>query len=157
MTAQLYPLVSFMDSRQINRCLQDVPDYLGCFCADELDKLKPSGDFSLVVNTDPCSEPGAHWQAIVVKKGECNFFCSFGGEPQVSEIRKFCERFRKCIYNNHGHQRIDRESCGGFAVYFIWALARGQSHAQVVSRFKSMRNDDDFIRRYMRLQFAVDL
>ena len=146
-----------MDGRQISKCLELVSDFIGVFCADQLAELDPVGDFSLVVNTDNCNQSGTHWQAIVVKGGNCNFFCSFGGEPEVPAIRTFCERFGPCIYNNHKHQRVDRASCGGFVIYFIWAMACGQTHSQIVERFKRMSNDDDFITRFMNQFFSVEI
>ena len=147
--------VCVMDGRQIESCLRDVPGFIGVFCSDDLVDLRPPESFSLVVNTDKCNQPGSHWQAIVVKDGQCNFFCSFGGEPQVAAIRDFCARYPLCVYNNYKHQRVDRTSCGGFAVYFIWAMACGQSHSDIVARFQAMRNDDDFIKRFMRQHFSV--
>ena len=146
-----------MDGRQIAKCLEGVPDFIGVFCSDQLAALRPPDNFSLVVNTDTCNQSGTHWQAIVVKNGECNFFCSFGGEPQVAAIRDFCSRYDRCVYNNHKHQRDDRASCGGFVIYFIWAMACGQSLVDIVSRFKSMSRDDDFIRRFMHNLFSIDI
>ena len=60
-----------MDTIEIDKRIT-VPGFLGAFAYDALPP-RQDGDFSLVINTEVASKPGAHWIALV-KKGKLMYF-----------------------------------------------------------------------------------
>ena len=80
-----------MDTLEIDRVLAKVPGFLGAHAFNEL-PAKPSGDYSIVVNTN--AKEGQHWLAIVRKNGKNYFLDSFG---RSLESELFSEEFRKTV------------------------------------------------------------
>lgn len=148
-----------MDSLDINSLLSCCPNFLGVFPSNCLpsidDKLKT---FGLVVNTDSSDKNGTHWLAIVVQKGVCHYFDSFGGLPRVKHIRKFCEQFKSCLFNRMKHQQIQEITCGAYCVYVVNEMLRNnKSFRSVVSAFHRIKRDDVYVRKYLIRHFSFHL
>ena len=65
-----------MNNSQIDKLIK-TNTYLGSFSYDEIPKV-PDDDYSLVVNTEPSTDPGEHWIAIVKKHSIIYFFDTYG-------------------------------------------------------------------------------
>ena len=102
-----------------------IPSFLGAFPYDELPE-KPDGDFSLIINTEPSTEPGDHWLPIIFKKRVFYFLDSFGRVPTSPlfrpEFKKTVKEYmqgdrRRC--NSKLIQYVFSNACGFYSIYFI--------------------------------------
>ena len=114
-----------LSTLQIDEKLKSVPGFLGAFPYDELPP-KPDGDFSIIVNTEPGTQPGDHWIPIICKNKTFYFVDSFGRDPK-SQL--FSDEFKETIsnlmgrskrnWNNTMVQHVFSNVCGEYAIYFI--------------------------------------
>ena len=119
-----------MDTTQINKKIS-VPGFLGTFGYDHLPPRKEE-DFSLVINTEVTSEPGAHWIALVKKDKLLYFLDSYGRNVKHPT---FPTGFQKAVLKYIGDsrwkfnplllQQLISNVCGEYCVYFIQELAKG--------------------------------
>ena len=110
---------------EIDEKLRTVPGFLGAFPFDELPD-RPTGDFSVIVNTEPGTEPGNHWIPIICKDNVMYFVDSFGRGPRNS---LFSKEFKETIldftsgfkrrWNKRMVQYIFSNVCGEYSIYFI--------------------------------------
>ena len=110
---------------EIDEKLKTVPNFLGAYAYDELPE-KPTGDFSIIVNTEPGTEPGDHWIPIICQNNIVYFVDSFGRAPTNPLFSKeFKETIRTFIsgykrrWNNRMIQYIFSNVCGEYSIYFI--------------------------------------
>ena len=84
-----------MDTLQIQHALQDVNSFLGVYASDLL-PLSIVQTGTIIVNTDPHTEPGLHWQAIYFQNPHRTsngyFFDSYGRYPFIPSILDFIRR-----------------------------------------------------------------
>ena len=59
-----------MDTVQVQHALQDVNSFLWVYASDLL-PLSIVQTGTIIVNTDPHTEPGLHWQAIYFQNPHC--------------------------------------------------------------------------------------
>ena len=140
-----------MDTLEIDRVLAKVPGFLGAHAFNEL-PAKPSGDYSIVVNTN--AKEGEHWLAIVRKNGKNYFLDSFG---RSLESELFSEEFRKTlrsyvggrmIYSSKWLQSLDSNTCGEYCVYFISKIQRN-SLISILRRFgEDLKSNDNYVYSY---------
>lgn len=126
--------------------------FLGVYSADELLDIKPprKKKWGLVVNTDDGNQPGRHWQSVFVDGNHtCYFFCSLN-EPPNENILKFMSKFKHVVCNKSKQQKSDEVTCGGYCIFIQSMMARGYSFETLCDIFESIRNDDKFIRDYLR-------
>jgi len=85
-------LLLIMDTVQIQHALQDVNSFLGVYASDLL-PLSIVQTGTIIVNTDPHTEPGLHWQAIHFQNHHRTsngyFFDSYGRYPFISLHPRF--------------------------------------------------------------------
>jgi hypothetical protein len=105
------------------------PIFDGVYASDTLPYKLHCKPTLIIVNTDPISKPGTHWQAIAIdthRNGE--FFCSFGLPPYVPQIRKFLDRHCKAWkHNTVDVQALDSTVCGQYCAMFLLFKAHGYS------------------------------
>ena len=105
-----------------------LPSFLGAYPFDELPKARQN-DFSVIVNTEPSTEPGDHWLPIIFKNGVFYFVDSFGRSPRSP---LFTQEFKRTIneyikgykykYNPNMIQSLFSNTCGYYSIYFIREL-----------------------------------
>lgn len=144
-----------MNTHELNTLLFGrVPTYLGAFPCDQLPVAVPNKAF-LIVNTDPSQGVGRHWQTIAVCRRTAYFFDSFGRRPYGRQLLAWLRRrFHRVVWSEARSQRATEETCGPYCVYVIMRMHRGASFRQLVRQFRTMRNDDAFVRRYMWRTFG---
>jgi hypothetical protein len=97
---------------------------------------------ALILNMDSSDLPGSHWIALFyTKKGECNYFDSFGRKPDSNILAYISKNSKKFIYNNLCVQDLWSISCGQMCLYFLVWRCRGISFKNIVESMLS----DDFI------------
>lgn len=152
-----------MNTYEINALLGGrVSGFLGTFPCDKLPlELPASRPLSLVLNTDISTERGSHWQAIVIpNRKTVYFFDSFGRRPRGKHVMRWLRHhdFRRVVYSEARSQLADETTCGAYCVYVIMRMCRRRaSFSQIVRQFRCMRNDDRFVRRYMRRVFSYEV
>jgi hypothetical protein len=121
------------------------PHFIGVFASDTLPRVIGSTPALLIVNTDPISKPGTHWQAIAINKDGCGeFFCSFGLPPYIPHIRKFMDRMcTSWRHNTLDLQAIDSTVCGQYCVLFLLFKAHGYSMNDYVRIFSDDCYEND--------------
>jgi len=120
-----------LSAYQIRRAMRKNKKFLGVYAADELPLKKPGG---LIVNTDKRHLPGTHWIAIHVnKRGECEYFDSYGLPPMVQEHIDYSE---KCTINKKTLQSPFSSLCGHYCMLYLDSKFRGKSLNQFLKQFK---------------------
>jgi len=81
-----------MNTIQIQHALQGLNSFLGVYASDLL-PLSIARTVTIIVNADPHTEPGTHWQAIHFQNphrfSSGYFFDSYGRYPHIPEILDF--------------------------------------------------------------------
>lgn len=128
-----------MNTNTIDKILGEFPSFLGAYPAD-LHCLPvilnyPSG---LVVNSDSCDSPGAHWVAIYFKnRGKCFYFDSYGLPPLLKSHRDFIYRYSKTVdYNCFTVQGPLSITCAGHSIFFLTKIFQGYT-MEATMRFYS--------------------
>jgi hypothetical protein len=128
-----------MDTVQILYALQDVPSFLGVYASDLLPRsIVHTG--TVIVNTDPHTEKGSHWQAIhfQTRSSRCYFFDSYGRHPHVSAIHDFIRRNSVVWqYNTVQLQGPTSTVCGEYCCLFALYMDKGYSPQQFVGLFNA--------------------
>lgn len=130
--------------------------YKGCFPCNKLPNLE-SRVFGVCINLSPSGDPGTHWIGVFVKANTAYYFDSSGAPPFVSEIKEWLKKFDRVIYNDVQHQQFNSKVCGGFVCYFIYEMSRSVPFYGIVNHFLKIKNDDEFIVRFMRSKFDYKL
>ncbi len=120
---------------QIDKLMKKYGDkYLGTISHDEIpsliSKIKPKSSGGFVINTDPASKDGKHWQAIYYdgeKDMEIDFYDSFGDPPSktiMKGVKMIADKLDADNYlkfkNNKIKQQDNRSSnCGFFSAKFL--------------------------------------
>jgi hypothetical protein len=128
-----------MDIVQIEHALQDVPSFLGVYASDLLPRsIVRTG--TVIVNTDPHTEKGSHWQAIHFqpRSSRCYFFDSYGRHPHVPAIHDFIRRNSVVWqYNTVQLQGPTSTVCGEYCCLFALYMDRGNTPQQFVGLFNA--------------------
>lgn len=135
----------------LNIMLRNVPSFKGTYARDKM-PVPTSNPFSFIVNTDPSTQSGEHWNAIVIgKSGTGIFFNSFGLPPLHPTVQQYfvsyCPSGFK--YNAVCLQYPYSSTCGYFAADFINSWVRGENLEKYISHYSSNleRNDQIVIDR----------
>jgi len=119
-----------MDTLQIQHALQGVNSFLGVYASDLL-PLSIVQTGTIIVNTDPHTEPGLHWQAIYFQNPHRTsngyFFDSYGRYPFIPSIQDFI-RLHCTVwqYNRTQLQGPTTTVCGDYFCLFALCMDRGK-------------------------------
>ena len=127
-----------MNSHELESVMRHDPHtdslFHGVYACDTLPRALFQLSALFIVNTDPASKPGTHWQAIFVDKdrrGE--FFDSYGLPPFVPQhvqfLNKMCKSYK---YNHVDLQALDSSVCGQYCVMYLLFKAHGFSMTHFV-------------------------
>lgn len=113
------------------------PLFEGVFAADTLPRYLHRRPALIIVNTDPISKAGEHWQAIFVSRhGRGEFFCSYGLRPFVRRHIQFLNRMCKSWeYNTVPLQAIDSDVCGQYCIMYLIHKAHGYTLKQFLNTY----------------------
>lgn len=130
-----------MNSSQISAILRQNPYtkryFEGCVPADAIPQ-KHSYPYFIIVNTDPATKPGQHWQVIFVEsKQKVEHFCSFGLAPN-HHMKNFLNTFPQFYQNPKCIQAASSRACGLFCILYVMQRCRGVPRHQVVSNLQHM-------------------
>lgn len=144
-----------MDTVQVLCTLRNVRSFLGVFPSDLLPhSIKRSG--TIIINTDPHTERGSHWLAILIKpkSSSAYFFDSYGLPPIISDIHAFLKR--NCTvweYNKVHLQGLTSTVCGQYCCLFALYMDRGYTPQEFVGLFKADMADQQ-IAEMFHLEFG---
>ena len=144
-----------MDTSQLDKKIT-APGFLGAFAYDKI-PIKPDSEaFSVILNTDPETEPGDHWIALIYKHPYFYFCDSYGRtfrNPTFSSA--FSDTIKSFIgktahrRNTKFLQQLTSNVCGDYCVYFIQELAK-TSFAKTTKVFgENLKNNDRFVENYV--------
>ena len=124
------------------------PIFKGVFASDQLPKEKDIQTRSAyIVNVDTHDKHGSHWLSIFVENDQCEVFDSYGlplhwyrPSPFVTWVFKHYQD----VSSNIGQlQTTDSYTCGHYALFFLFARARGKSMESFIQPFKYLRDVDN--------------
>ena len=124
------------------------PIFKGVFASDQLPKEKDIQTRSAyIVNVDTHDKHGSHWLSIFVENDQCEVFDSYGlplhwyrPSPFVTWVFKHYQD----VSSNVGQlQTTDSYTCGHYALFFLFARARGKSMESFIQPFKYLRDVDN--------------
>lgn len=118
----------------------------GVYASDELPKQR-NEYCSFIVNLDKRALPGSHWVAIYFRKNICYYFCSYGSPPSRGGISRFITRNSTIVeYNKNTYQDKDTNTCGLYALYFLYQCAR--SRPLLTLNPLHPKSNEDFIQKF---------
>ena len=111
----------------------DPTHFKGVFVADCMpwSKMSTGSEWSIILNTNPSSQPGEHWVAVANKPDRrgCWFFDSYGLKPTCYRPLLW-RRLKACRANTEDYQHDQSTVCGDYALFFLRLF-----HATPPSRF----------------------
>ena len=152
-----------MDSQQLRRCIAEDPltRYYtgGVLASDELpSELQPLRKRIFIINTEPASQPGAHWLAVYLPPNQpLEFFDAMGDVPPQSVIqflRTQDQNSTGYYYQTLPLQSENAVTCGHFCLYYLVHRVRGLSMSTIIQDFTTtdyMLNEQkvvDFVNKY---------
>ena len=142
-----------LTNTEIDSIMGKYPNYMGCIPHDKvgslISKMRGVSPTCFVINTDPSSKEGEHWQCVYMDKKEINFYDSFGDPIDnglMNDIIKLDKEFpgdgyRKFKFNTYNQVQDNRsDNCGHFCCKFLIDRLRGKSF-KVASGFNSLKRD----------------
>lgn len=149
-----------LSNTEIDQIMKPLGDfYLGTIAHDQIHsmiipKIKPRSNGAFIINTDPASKGGSHWQAIAHfaspnSSHEINFFDSFA-DPMDNKLRKDlkdiankldAQTFLKLKENSVQLQDDRTSTCGFHCIRFILDRHRGKTFAQATGYDDKVKND----------------
>jgi len=134
-----------MDTLQIQHALHDVNSFLGVYASDLL-PLSIVQTGTIIVNTDPHTEPGLHWQAIYFQNPHRTsngyFFDSYGRDSFIPSIQDFIRRH--CTVWQYSRMQLQGPTttvCGEYCCLFALYMDRGYTRQQFVGLFAAENAD----------------
>lgn len=119
---------------EIDTVMKKFPQYLGTIAHNEINKLhiNPRSEGGFIINTDPISKPGRHWQAIYFDarpsgNNEIDFYDSFGDPVDkniLKDLKDVANKLDAKTYLKFKENRIKQQSdlssnCGFFCMKFL--------------------------------------
>jgi hypothetical protein len=108
--------------------------FLGVFSPDTVPvRALTSFPYTLIVNTEDSTRPGAHWVSIhkdIMQNGW--YFDSYGGPPKLDEFLAVMDSCKDWTYNTHRLQSNVSTVCGQYCLFFITHSARGYGLEEIV-------------------------
>ena len=124
--------MSWLSGQQIENAIRkhaDTPTreaFGGVYSIDCLPFAVPQYPFFMVVNTQAHNLPGAHWITVFIdKQRRGEVFDSLALPPQQALMRWLNQFTRSVVRNSLSYQHPLSDTCGAFAVYFIFHRLRG--------------------------------
>ena len=113
---------------KINRFLQSVPNFLGCFAQDQLRSLViHSLPVTLIVNFDNSTSSGSHWVAVRIDKKTIEIFDTLGFNtfhwPKIPYFfLYFLHKYsnRRTVKISQEIQPVGSSLCGFYCVFFVF-------------------------------------
>ena len=116
-------------NEELEEICKNIPYFKGVFCRDELKKMKPNENESMIVFTNTTKSKGiAHWQAIH-KRGDYKvFFCSYGSPPS-DDIKNY---LGKHILTSNLRIQENDSNCGYWCVLILYLLSQGFNFESII-------------------------
>lgn len=125
--------------------------YKVCSC-DELSvlNLSKSKECAFIINTDPSTKPGSHWQGIWLTSNnrirKCYFFDSYGQPPKNDFILDFIKKNSdETTWNNKQLQEYNSTICGEYCCLFISYIIKYNSFLKFYNIFSNNFSNNDKI------------
>lgn len=124
------------------------PIFRGVFASDQLPKEKDRRERSAyIVNVDTHDKPGSHWISIFVEKDQCQVFDSYGIPIKWYKPSPFVNwAFNRYYYvssNSGQFQATDSNTCGHYALFYLFTRARGKTLGDFIEQFKYQQYVDN--------------
>ena len=145
-----------MNTLDIDEKLKHVEGFLGAFPYDKIPKSRKKF-YSMIVNTEPDSEPGDHWLVLVYRRGRFWFLDSFGRDYNnftfsiafQNTIRNYIAG-RPHVFNRKLLQQFTSNACGFYACYFVHMFSKRSLPTNLVSNFTdNLKRNDMYVRDYV--------
>ena len=151
-----------MNNHQIEDYLKNDPNFLGCFPHDSLDDLSVTPNWcnnkktktrsSIIINTD--SGRGEHWVAMVLTKGGCFYFDSFGLPIINTNMLNYVKNknYKTVTYSNQCIQDYLSTSCGLFCIAFVMYVKNRKDYLSFLSIFeeKDLKRNDLVVKKLLK-------
>ena len=118
--------------------------FAGVYSIDKLPFAIPHYPFFMIVNTQAHNLPGAHWITVFIdSKHRGEVFDSLALPPQQSLMRWINQFARSVTRNSLTFQHPLSDTCGAFALYFVFHRLRGP-----VSFSKTFHANEKLVRSF---------
>lgn len=148
-TDQIKQVLKYISNKYYEKYGEMLSSYV---CAsDELIDINPNKtkECGVIINTDPSTKSGAHWQAVwfteIENIRQCSFFDSYGQPPKIKPIIEFIKKYSdETAWNNNQVQGFDSTFCGEYCCLFILNMMNTHSYSHFYKVFKNnqTRNDE---------------
>jgi len=136
-----------LNNVQLDYLARDDPQlklyFYGTVACDRLPKSprKTTPQF-YIVNTDPHDRPGQHWSAVWTDGNVCEVLDSYAlpleTYEQATPLRAWIvKHWKYVVTNGKSLQALPSKSCGGYALLYLKAKARGRTLQEFLNDFSN--------------------
>jgi hypothetical protein len=110
-----------MDSFEIGKILQNLPEFEGVYAIDTLPNSLRKIPSAYVINSDRASGPGIHWISLYVdERNHAYLFDSYGNSPVFYGLDTYLnDNCKSWSFNRNILQSPLTSICGAYCVYFV--------------------------------------
>jgi len=151
-----------MDTSQIDAVMGKHKEYLGTLAHDQiptvLSKIKPKSRICCIINTDPSSKSGRHWQAVFADarpggSQSIEFYDSYADPPSktiMQGIKSIVQRLNSDSYLKYKENKIRQQNgtsgnCGWFCCQFLIDRLRGKKFAECSGNNDMLKGEKDIV------------
>ena len=100
--------------------------FFGVYAIDHLPFAIPHYPFLMIVNTQSHNLPGAHWFTVYIDKNRRGEIFDSLAFPPSQIINRWLNQFTRSVTRNSlSYQHPLSDTCGAFAVYFVFHRLKG--------------------------------
>ena len=171
----LYKEDKGMSNFEIEKVMRNYPEFIGCICHNEIEakilpKVHKGKTGCFIINTDPVSKHGSHWQCSFWNDEEMSFYDSYGDLPDPTIFRGLSKIAQKIDKGNHLKFKINRirhqgnsNNCGWFCCKYLIDRLRGQKFKDATGfdhhgegKIKEFKHDFGFLPSFGRMDEPED-
>lgn len=154
-----------LSNEEIDKMMKKYPEYLGTISHDEIiskivPQVKPHSRGCFIINTDPASKSGEHWQALFYdasKDMEIDWYDSYGDPADktvLKGVKKIADKLEANTYLKFKENRIVQQNasssnCGFFCIKFLIDRLNGK-HFKDASGYNDAVNGEHMIGKFKK-------
>lgn len=160
-------LGNMLYTNEINQVMSIYPQFKGTIAHDELKnkilpKIKPKSFGGVIINTDPSTKSGKHWEAIAwdarpYGKHAIYFFDSYGDEPDatlMADFKLIKEKLQSdqplvLKINRVKQQSVNSFTCGWMSIKCLSEIFKGHSWKSLTG-FTNVANGEKNVQKLRR-------
>ena len=127
---------------------------------DKLPEQKPYHIKAYIVNTDPSTEEGEHWVAVIFNaNNDIFYFDSYGFPPMEKEVLNFIQdHTTRWTFNKQTLQSLLGQTCGAYCIFALTTASQGSNLPKCLQKtFYTINHhrNDQFIKTWLYQNYGT--